>query len=109
MIGSDLDQATASASRNLTRVWTGNLNFGYARNNPVAGTATTGYPAYDDWFLGGGVSRPIGRNFNFAVAYTATIGNYSGTGCTGTGCNTSNTYNTVTINFQWHPRPFVLP
>jgi len=109
LIGSNLDQATASASRSLTRVWTGNLSFGYARNNPVAGTATTGYPAYDDWFLGGGVGRPIGRNFNFAVAYTATIGNYSGTGCTGTGCNTSNTYSTVTVNFQWHPRPFVLP
>jgi len=109
LIGSNLDQVTASASRNLTRVWTGNLNFGYSRNSPVGGTTTTGYPSYDDWFLGGGVSRPIGRNFNFAVAYTATIGNYSGTGCTGTGCNTSNTYSTVTVNFQWHPRPFVLP
>jgi hypothetical protein len=108
-IGSILDQATAGVSRNLTRVWTGSLNFGYARNSPVGGTATTGYPAYDNWFLGGGVSRPIGRNFNFAVAYTATIGNYSGIGCTGTGCNPSNTYNTVTVNFQWHPRPFVLP
>lgn len=108
LIGSNLDQATAGASRSLTRVWTGNLNFGYARNSPVGGTATIGYPTYDDWFLGGGVSRPIGRNFNFAVAYTATISN-SGTGCTGTGCNTSSTYNTVTVNFQWHPRPFVLP
>jgi hypothetical protein len=109
LVGSILDQATASASRSLTRVWTGSLNFGYSRNNPVGGTATSSYPAYDDWFLGGGVSRPIGRNFNFAVAYTATIGNYSGTGCTGTGCNTSKTYNTVTVNFQWHLRPFVLP
>jgi len=109
LVGSTLDQATAGASRNLTRVWTGNLNFGYSRNSPVGGTAATGNPVYDDWFLGGGVSRPIGRNFNFAVAYTATIGNYSGAGCTGTGCNTSNTYSTVTVNFQWHPRPFVLP
>lgn len=109
LIGSVLDQATATASHTLTRVWTGSLNFGYSRNSPIGGTAATGYPAYDDWFLGGGVSRPIGRNFNFAVAYTATIGNYSGTACTGASCNTSNTYSTVTINFQWHPRPFVLP
>jgi len=89
MIGSDLDQATASASRNLTRVWTGNLNFGYARNNPVAGTATTGYPAYDDWFLGGGVSRPIGRNFNFAVAYTGNHWQLFWNRLHGYGCNTS--------------------
>lgn len=109
LVGSILDQATATVSRNLTRVWTGGLNFGYARNSPVGGTVPTGNPVYDNWFLGGNVSRPIGRNFNFAVAYTATIGNYSGFGCTGTGCNTSSTYNAITVNFQWHPRPFVLP
>jgi hypothetical protein len=109
LVGSVLDQASGSASRSLTRVWTGSLNFGYSRNNPVGGTATSSYPTYDNWFLGGGVSRPIGRNFNFAVAYTATIGNYSGTGCTGASCNTSKTYNTVTVNFQWRLRPFVLP
>lgn len=109
LIGSILDRLSATASRNLTRVWTGNLNFGYARNSPVGGTATTGYPAYDNWFAGGGVSRHIGRDFNFAVAYTANIGSYLGSGCTGAGCNTSSTYHTVTVNFQWHPRPFVLP
>jgi hypothetical protein len=109
LVGSILDQATASVSRSLTRVWTGSLNFGYSRNEPVRGTATSSYSVYDDWFLGGAVSRPIGRNFNFAVAYTATIGNFSGTGCTGSGCNTSKTYNTVTVNFQWRLRPFVLP
>jgi len=109
LIGSVMDQATASASRNLTRVWTGSINFGFARNSPVGGTAPTGSPVYNTWFLGGNVSRPIGRNFNFAVAYTATIGNYSGSSCTGASCNTSSTYNIVTVNFQWHPRPFVMP
>lgn len=99
LIGSDLDQISATASRTLTRVWTGGVNFGYARNSPVGGTAATGYPAYDDWYAGGSIGRPIGRDFNFAAAYTATIGNYSG----------SSTYNTVTVNFQWHPRPFILP
>ncbi len=109
LIGSVMDQANSSVSRKLTRIWTGGINFGFARNSPVGGTAPTGSPVYDDWFLGGNVSRPIGRNFNFAVAYTATIGNYSGSSCTGASCNISSTYNTVTVNFQWHPRPFVLP
>ena len=109
LIGSELDQATASATRQLTRVWSGTLNFGYARNGPVGGTTATGSQVYNNWFAGGGVGRPIGRNFNFAVAYTANVGNYSGSGCTGTGCNTTNSYHTVTVNFQWHPRPFVLP
>jgi hypothetical protein len=108
LIGSELDQVTATFSYSLTRVWTGNVNFGYARNSPVGGTSTTGLPVYDDWFIGGGVGRQIGRNFNFGIAYTATIPQYSQTGCAGPGCIPSSTYSTVTINFQWHPRPFVL-
>jgi len=108
-IGSNLDLFMATVSRNLTRQWTGSLIFGYSRNSPVAGTTTAGYSAYSDWLIGCNATRPIGRDFSFAVAYTATIGSYPGSGCTGTGCNTSNTYNTITVNFQWHPRPFVLP
>jgi hypothetical protein len=108
LIGSTLDQASASLSRSLTRVWGGNLNFGYARNSPVGGTTATGYPVYSNWFVGGGLNRPIGRSLSFGVAYTATIGNYGGYTCTGAGCTSSSTYNTITVTFQWHPRPFVL-
>jgi len=109
LIGSNLDQVTATLSHNLTRQWTGGLIFGYARNSPVVGTSTAVYP-YSNWFVGCNAARPIGRDFSFGVAYTANIGSYSGPGCTGGGCNTSNSlYNTITVNFQWHPRPFVLP
>lgn len=109
LIGSNLDEVSASASRRLTTEWTANLNFGYSHNDPIGGPAVSGYPAYHNWYAGGGVGRPIGRNFNFAVAYTANIGSYATFGCPGTGCNPSNTYNTITVNFQWHPRPFLLP
>jgi|SRR6516165_287381 hypothetical protein len=102
LIGSNLDQVTATVSRNLTRVWTGSLNFGYAHNSPVGGTKTSGYPAFNDWYAGASVGRPIGRDFSFSGAYTANVGNYLGSG------NTSNNYSTITLNFQWHPRPFVL-
>ena len=108
LIGSDLDQVTANISRTLTRTWTGNINFGYARNSPVGGTSATGGVIYNDWFIGGGVGRPIGRNFSVAFAYTATIPTYSQSGCVGAACVPSTTYQTVTINLQWHPRPFVL-
>lgn len=107
-IGSDLDQVIASASRNLTRVWTGGLNFGYARNRPVD-TSTSSHPGYDDWFAGVSLGRPIGRDFRFAAAYTATIGNYFKPGCGGAACNNSNVYSTITVTFQWHPSPFILP
>jgi hypothetical protein len=109
LIGSILDQGTATAYRKLTRVWTGNVNFGYGRNSMIGGSSLFSRPTYDSWFAGGGVSRPIGRNFNFGLAYTANIASVSQAGCTGTGCSPTNTYQIVTVNFQWHPRPFVLP
>jgi hypothetical protein len=109
LVGSNLDQATATASRRLTRVWSGNVNFGYARNSTVGGSSQFSSPTYDSWFVGGGVSRPIGRNFSFGFAYTANIGSFTQAGCTGAVCNSTNVYQTVNVNFQWHPRPFVLP
>jgi len=106
LIGSNLNWVTGTVSRQLTRQWTGSLNFGYSHNSPVVGTAAAGSPAYNDWFVGCSAGRPIGRDFNLGLGYTATIGSYSGAGCTGAGCNASNNYNTITVNFQWHPHPF---
>ena len=109
LIGSVLDQATAFGNRSLTRVWSGNVTFGYARNAPVGGTSTTSGPTYSDWFIAAGVNRPIGRSLSFSAAYTATVGNYGGPSCVGTGCSANNyTYNTVTLGLQWRPRPFIL-
>ena len=108
-IGSTLDQINATYSRNLGRVWSGGLNFGYARNAPVGGTTFTGYPNTSSWFMGGNLGRPIGPFFNFGLAYTANISNYSTSGCTGATCTGNFTYHIVTVSLQWHPRPFVLP
>jgi hypothetical protein len=108
VVGSSLDQITVSANRKLTRVWSGNLNFGYAHNGTV-NSGVTSVPTYNSYYAGGGVTRPIGRYLNFAVAYTGSIGSTNQPGCTGTGCNPTNLYHTVTVNFQWHTRPFILP
>src|SRR6516162_349986 len=65
LIGSNLDSVTATVSRQLTRQWSGSLNFGYSHNRPVVGTAASGSPTYSDWFAGFTAGRPIGRNFSF--------------------------------------------
>jgi len=109
LVGSIWDQANASFSHTLTRLWTGSVNFGYSRNSPVGGTTATASPVYNSWFMSSSVNRPITRNFNFGMAYTANIGNYRGPACAGSSCNASNLYNTATVNLQWHPRPLVLP
>ena len=106
LVGSNLDEVEATASRRLTSVWTGSIHSGYSRNSPVAGT-TVGHPAYDNWYVGAGVNRPIGGDFNFGFSYTALTSSYQPT-CTGPGCNNPTTYSTITANLQWHPRPNLL-
>jgi hypothetical protein len=108
VIGSSLDQVNVTANRRLTRLWNGNLNFGFAHNGTV-NSGVTSVPTYDSYYFGGGVSRPFGRYMNMAIAYTGSLGSSNNPGCTGAGCNPSNYYNTITVNFQVHTRPFILP
>ncbi len=109
LIGSTIDQLNFSASHKLGRIWSGQLNMGYAHNTPIEGFGMTISQTYNTWNFGGGVNRPLGRNATFGIAYNATITNNSASACVGAACNPNQTYNYVTINLQWHARPFVLP
>jgi hypothetical protein len=108
LVGSTLDEVNLTLNRRLTRVWSGSLNFGYAHNGEVA-SGLLGVPTYNSWFAGGGLNRPIGRNMNFAVVYQGNIGSSHDPSCTGASCSPTDSYQTVTVNLQWHTRPFVLP
>jgi hypothetical protein len=108
LLGSNTDLANLTLGRQLGRVWAGNVNFGYSRNGSL-GNLSGPSPTYNDWFVGGGVSRPIGREFNFAFSYSARFESSNATGCTGTICDTSYTQHLISVSLQWHTRPFVLP
>jgi len=107
--GSTVDQMNFGLSHGLSRVWSGQINVGYGHNTPIEGFGSVESQAYNTWNFGGGVSRPFGRNVSLAIAYNATITKNSLPGCTSGNCDENSTYNYVTINFQWHSRPFVLP
>jgi hypothetical protein len=107
--GSTVDQVNTTAYRRLGRVWTAFLNLGYAHNRSVASSTVTSSPSYNNWTVGGGLNRPFGRDMNFAISYTSNINAYNLSQCSGTSCSTNQTSNYITLNFQWHTRPFVLP
>jgi hypothetical protein len=109
LTGSTTDQLNSAASRRLGRIWSANFNLGYAHNKAFLNTTQAGLPTYNSWFVGGGVSRPIGRELNLAVSYTANIFGSSQSACIGATCSSSQTLNYITLSFQWHTRPFVLP
>jgi hypothetical protein len=108
-LGSSTDQIQAVVGRRLSREWQGNFNFGYARNgslgNPNVGQSSQ---AINSYYIGGGVSRPIGRDANFSLVYTAQIQTSNQAVCATGTCNTSYTQHQITLGFSWHARPFVL-
>lgn len=107
--GSTVNQVNIGANHQLSRMWSGQCNFGFAHNSATVSSTSNIFPTYNSWFVGGGVSRPIGQNFNLAIAYTANVNAHNQSGCTGGSCSGNQFYNYVTINFQWHTRPFILP
>jgi hypothetical protein len=111
LTGSISDQVTFTATRRLNRLWTASANLGFAQNRTVINSAgTASNPSYNDWFVSASVGRPIGRDFVFSLAYNPYFATNNPV-CSVPGCGTSSSgvTQTVTLNFQWHPRPFVLP
>jgi hypothetical protein len=106
--GSDIDQVNAAWSRQLTRVWNGSINFGYAKNRQVLSLNAVTSPSYDTWLAGAGLSRPLGRTANFSLAYQAQIQNSNVAICSNPACGRNYTVNQIFVTFQWHTRPLVL-
>jgi hypothetical protein len=97
--GANTDQVGARWDRQLTRVWAGTLNFGYAKNSQVGAFSSS--PTYDTWLGGAGLSRQLGRATHFSLGYQALIQGAATGG-------TNHTSHQLFLSFQWHATPFVL-
>jgi hypothetical protein len=106
--GALTDQIQGTASRNLTRLWAGEITFGYARNAALSSASgVISNSVFDAWYAGGELRRPVGRNANLSVGYTAYIEGSNPALCA-TGDCTTFVQHQVALSFQWHARPFVL-
>jgi hypothetical protein len=99
--GANTDQIGAGLTKQLSRVWSGNLSFGYARNGQILAAANAS--SFDNWFAGAGLSRSIGHMTYLSFGYQAQI--QAGSTIPG---STSYTVHQINVSFQWHTRPFVL-
>jgi len=107
--GSRMDQLQGGITDQLSRVWQGHLNFGFARNTSLGLLIPTQVSqTYDSWFAGGGLSRPLGRTASFTLGYTAYLQNTSLPVCAAGTCNTNYLQHQISLSFQWHTRPLVL-
>jgi hypothetical protein len=108
LVGANTSQVTLVASRQLSRLWNGNLNFGFARNQNVASAGSANSQSYNSWFFGFGLARPVGRYANVSFGYTAYIQTSSLPTCVTGTCSTSYTQNQISLGFQWHAQPQVI-
>ncbi len=107
-VGSRSDLLQTSLNHQIGRVWSGNLQFGYARNQGLINGASAGSQDYSAWFAGAGLSRPLGRNASFSLGYTARIQTTNLPVCAAGTCDTNYTQHLVSLNLQWHTRPLLL-
>lgn len=108
LAGAITDRVQFGAQRQLSRIWSGNANFGFAHNRGIEGNSGIQGQTYDAYFLGAGVSRPLGRTANFSLSYTAYIENSNEPICTGTVCQTNYTTHQINVGLSWHTRPMVI-
>jgi len=104
--GANTNQLQFSLGRQLSREWAASLNLGYSRNGSAVSAPSS--QAYNSWYVGGGLSRPFGRNANFTIGYTAQIQTSNQAVCAAGTCGTNFTVHQITLGLQWHARPFVL-
>ncbi len=104
--GANTNQLQYSLGHQLSREWAASLNLGYSRNGSVVSTASS--QAYNSWYVGGGLSRPFGRNANFTIGYNAQIQTSNQAVCAAGACSTNFTLQQITLGLQWRARPFVL-
>src|SRR5258708_16633712 len=101
-VGAITDQVTGSASRSLTRVWSGDMHGGFSRNRNAETAPGLANPSFNSVFAGGSIGRPLGRNANFSLGYTAYLETTNNVG------GYSFTTHQVSLGLSWHSRPLVL-
>jgi hypothetical protein len=103
--GANTDQVNVSLSKQLSRVWSGHANVGYAKNGQLSGI--TPARSFDSWFAGVGLNRPLTRAVNISLGYQLQSQATNGAACT-VNCGTYDISHQIILSLQWHTLPFVL-
>jgi hypothetical protein len=108
-IGSRIDLVQIRLGRQLSGNWHGDFNFGYARNSALGSSGVSqNLQAFDAYYIGGELRRPLGGNSNFWFGYTAQIQTSNQAVCATGTCGRSYTVQRINLGFSWRERPFVL-
>ncbi len=112
LIGAVTDQLSGNFSHLIGRTWRGSLTGGFAHNSAfqqTAGTAINPSAAFNFWFAGGALSRPIGRYSSLSFSYNASRQTSNATVCANSlACGPIALTQVVGVTFNWSTRPYRL-
>lgn len=110
LVGADSDNFNGSLSRQLTRMWSGGLSFGFAHNNSIRqlNTAAT-TRTVNTWHAGLNLHRPLGRNAQLFLNYTASGQRATNpVGCTGVVCGRLPIRHHFGLGITWGFGPYAI-
>ncbi len=101
----------ASMNRHLGHVWSAFGDMGYSHNARIQQIFILGTNAssFQFGFVGGGVRRPIGRDYNVFASYQFNSFAYDSSFCLGVpNCHTTSFRHIFNFGVDWRPRPIRL-
>jgi hypothetical protein len=102
------DSMLGTVSRQISRTFNGDVDFGYSRNKGLA-VAITNVPSlngtFDYWSVGAHLTHPWGRTLQVFLGYQFQYQNSNDSFCTGSQCGSSFTRNLISVGLGWRARP----
>jgi len=108
--GAQSHSVQMTVGRQLSRMWSGSLDAGFARNTALQGTTTRTNAAFNTWYGGFNLGRPLGRytNLNFNYYLQRQTGTDPSSCITGGVCSTSLLRHHFGVGVNFHSRPYRL-
>jgi hypothetical protein len=108
LVGADTDRVDATLRRQLTRMWSGGLALGFARNHSIRQLNATGAERnVKTWHTGINLHRPLGRQGSLSFVYNLTGQNGNNpAGCAGVTCGRLPLRHHFGLVFSWGFGPY---
>ncbi len=101
-VGTETNTFTMVATHGFKRFWSLSLNGGYARNRNLAPVPSLANQ-FQNWYVGSGLNRPIGRQVQFGLNYEYSEQISGGGGCPVLSCGFPGSISQFGVTLRWHP------
>ncbi len=110
LTGAQTHSVQMTATRPLSRMWAASLDAGFSHNTALQGTTTRTNAAFNTWYGGPTLSRPLGRHTRLYFNYylQRQTGTTNASCITGGVCSSSLLRHLFGVGVNFHSRPYLL-